>query len=587
MRYALAGIVLSALLVPGVAAGDRQQLFGPYFAADANHTSHLLVHNKRGDLPVTAAIYLLFHGQRIPLMQMTLAPKESKSVRIDAARVRTMGGDGRDGGVLIEYDSRVALDAGLARAGVHDVASIRVVSSGSPGDVNVAGALVDAKERYAGRVRFNDLAHGEHSRVLRAQFLLLGPQEPALGFSSDALFTARCAVRNATESAKIIRPRVKWLENGATRTADLPTLRLQPREVRVLGLAAAQARGEIPASFHFGALEISYEGEPGPVIAQLTSVEQKTGLVLDTSMTSHESHAIAGMEWSIDGQDRTLLSVTNAASRSDTLTVQLFSDGRTIDLPPLDLARGAMALLDLRAAAGLLGGAPRGTFEVRGAHGSRSAFRLERLMVTDHGLSAAPGTPAADDGVSYVAVDGDERVLWIRTTTSDPAEPSEFPPPEGTVTLDLSTIARWSSGTATTDETDTTEYVTDAAHLTIRQPPGPQVTVSITIYHPPPIGELISRFHDPCSNNYLLTVPTRIGSPLSAYQITGNFHPICEYRPTCWGTCTTSTYTTIAGTAACTPAGQPFVQCAGLSVNGRCLLHNVVCLPSSSMGVCN
>ena len=483
---------------------------------------------------------------------------------------------------------KLTLDEALARAGAGDAASIRVINSGGPGDIIFAGAIIDPRNRYAGRVRFNDLAHGEHSRILRAQFLFLGRQDPSLGFRTDSVFTAKCAIRNANESVKVARPRVKWLENGATRVAELPALRLQPREVRILDLAAAQARGEIPASFRFGSMEIPYEGEGSHVFAQLTSTDTTSGSVLDTSMTSHESHAVAGMEWSTEGADRTLLSIANAASRPDTLSVQLFVSGRTIDLPPLHLGGGEIALLDLHAVAAAQGlGVTRGTFAVRGAHGSRSAFRLERLMITTAGLSAEPGLPASDGPVMYVDVDGDERVLWIRTDTSDPDEPDHFPPAESSVTLDLSTIARWSSGTATTDETDTTEYITSSPYLSIRQPPSPQVTVFISIYDPHSIAELIARFYDPCANNYMLTFQIRISSPLSAYQITGNFYPICDYRPTCWGMCTTSSYTTIAATQTCTPPGQPFVQCAGLAINGRCYLHNVVCLPSSSPGICN
>lgn len=673
MRVPFIFALFGWFLVPAPASAELQQLYGPYFAADANHTSRLLIHNKRGDLPVSARVYALVRGSRVVLADLTLARKESRVLQVKLPLVAAGGSEG-DGSLLVEYDfferqpldgsvlvqhrngsqyvvplfrrdqvrgttqeavvvlphasarafisvqntvgeerlvrvevetergsaalapvvvepydaRKLALDDVLARAGARDAASIRVINSGSAGDVVVAGAIVDPRDRYAGRVRFNDLAHGEHSRTLRAQFLLLGRQDPSWGFRADSLFTAKCAVRNASESLKVIRPRVKWLESGAMRVAELPALRLQPREVRIVDLSAAQTRGEIPASFHFGSMEIPYEGEGGHVFTQLTSTDTVSGLVLDTSMTSHESHAVAGMEWTTEGDQQTLLSIANAAPRPDTLAVQLFAGGQTIDLPPLHLAGGEITLLDLRAVAVTQGiDVSRGTFAVRGAHGSRSAFRLERLMVSSRGLSAEAGQSASDGPVMYVDVDGDERVLWIRTTTSDPDDPEQFPPPEDSVTLDLSTIARWSSGTATTDETNTTEYVTSSPDLSIRQPPSPQVTVFISIYRPPSIAELIARFYDPCANNYMLTFQIRVASPLSAYQITGNFHPICEYRPTCWGTCTTSSYTTIAATQTCTPPGQPFVQCAGLAINGNCLLRNFVCLPSSSPGICN
>ncbi|HEX8411543.1 MAG TPA: hypothetical protein VF883_22005 [Thermoanaerobaculia bacterium] len=189
----------------------------------------------------------------------------------------------------------VFVDSALARAGARDAAAVRVTNSGSPGDVTAAGAITDPSRRYSARIRFSDLAHGEHNRTLRAQFLLLGAQEPSWGLRTNATFTAKCALRTPTEQLKVAHPRVKWLENGISREARLASIGLQPHGLRILDLTAAHSKGEIPAAFRIGSFEVSYEGGTGHLLAQLTSIDSTTGFALDDSMTSHESHAVAGM----------------------------------------------------------------------------------------------------------------------------------------------------------------------------------------------------------------------------------------------------------------------------------------------------
>ena len=265
----------------------------------------------------------------------------------------------------------IALDSALARTGATTAAAIRLTNSGSSGDVIVTGAVTDARTRYAARLRFHDLAHGEHSRIVRAQFLVLGPQDRALGFPAGTSFRAVCTLRNPLTAPRTVRPRVKWLEGTVMREAFLEPVRLAPHEVRVIDLSAAQQQGAIPSSFHIGVLEVPYDGDEGHILAQLTSVDAATGLVLDDWMTSHESHAIAGMQWSVDEQRQTLISITNAGPKTDRFSVQLYTAAGTVDLPPVVLAGGEIALLNFRALhAQHSFGTSTGTFSVRGSYGS-------------------------------------------------------------------------------------------------------------------------------------------------------------------------------------------------------------------------
>ncbi|HEX6095780.1 MAG TPA: hypothetical protein VF432_05590 [Thermoanaerobaculia bacterium] len=112
--------------------------------------------------------------------------------------------------------------------------------------------------------------------------------------------------------------------------------------------------------------------------------------------------------------------------------------------------------------------------------------------------------------------------------------------------------------------------VSDVAQNADDDPPHPKVTVYIPIHRPPNVGELIARFYDPCANNYLLTFKLSFGLPASAYEPYNTFHyPICYWAPTCQGRCSEFLYRSVAATPSCYPAGQPYIQCFGLSVNGQ------------------
>lgn len=210
-------------------------------------------------------------------------------------------------------------------------------------------------------------------------------------------------------------------------------------------------------------------------------------------------------------------------------------------------------------------------------------------MITPAAIASEVGEAPQDGPVIYVDMDGEERVMWIRTEVDEPTEDEYVPlQDEAYVTLDLTTIAKWSSGTSITDETNTTEYDTeDTDMMTIQQPPAPRVT--IVIRRPPSIGELRARFYDPCANNYLLMDFLSFGLPASAYQIfDSRSYPICHFAATCSGTCSSSMVSSYAvNTPACIPAGAPYLQCFGLTVNGRCLVRNGICHFQGVPGYCS
>ena len=115
MRTVLIFALLGWSFVPADASAAVQQLYGPHFVVDANHTSRLLIHNKRGDLPVSVQVYALVSGARVALGELILSPKESRALRIDPALVRRAGRSEAEGGLLVEYDffERQPLEASL------------------------------------------------------------------------------------------------------------------------------------------------------------------------------------------------------------------------------------------------------------------------------------------------------------------------------------------------------------------------------------------------------------------------------------------------------------------------------------------
>jgi hypothetical protein len=471
-----------------------------------------------------------------------------------------------------------------------ELAGIVVTKDGAPGDVVIAGVAFDPVSRHAQRFNFTDLAHSEHHRVLRAQFVLLGAQNSDFELPANASFASFLTLRNTSDNVVSVRPLLKRVIDGNTAVTELRPFTLQPQEVRRIDLADEQRQGRIPADFRIGTIEVPYSGPPGHVLGELAGFDTAgSGVTIDSWMTTHESEAIAGMGWTVAGDAQTLLSLTNCNQFPDVFTINFYANDALVYGMKVSLAGGSIALLNLRQLvrqhvaddAGRYLPAATGTFDVHGSVGSRSSLRLERLTLNG----------SVDDQIvtPFMLPDGDVRVAGINSSSDASSDSSSFPPPQTTVTASLTTTAVWTDN-GHTDETDWTDYSSNGSSLVVQQPPGPTVTVSMDVDSPGDGGSVIARFIDPCDIQASFVATIAFGLPRTAYVYDHEDFPFCFWRPTCTNLCTDSPYyvSIIASDATeCFDPPASYVQCVGLSINGRCVIHQAVCTHQASPGYCS
>ena len=491
-------------------------------------------------------------------------------------------------------ESRMLDITSFVAAAGSDIASVRLEND-SPGALVVAG-LVGTPGGAIARVAFDDLGHGLHDRILRAQFVLLGAADSRGGAAER--FKSTCLLRNTTTETQRLQPTVKYLDGGSTRSVKLPAFTLGPAELRAIDLSKLKSPGAIPRSVGIATLEVTVDGPAGHVIGLVTNRSRHAAL--DSTMTTHTSWGISGSSWSADETSRTLISMTNGADTADTFHLRLFWDGGDFAVPPIHLESGGIAVIDIDALAGSADvrgrilDATAGTFDIVGDRGSRSQLRLERMQVRRESVDARNAALRSDatadeggGGETMMMPDGEIRVTRIRSN-ADGSNDFEV---DGHVvgTFAVRTEAGWSTGYTWTDETNNAEYSSDNPNIaTVSQPPYPTIYINSSSLSEGSGATVVAVFADPCGVNAVFSAPINIGIRLSSYVFTvSEFPGLCDWTPVCFGRCTRSGgLTSAARNGLCYPLNHRYIQCVDVTMNGVCVWAPATCTTMPGPGAC-
>ena len=161
------------------------------------------------------------------------------------------------------------------------------------------------------------------STTLYGTQILLGPQAALAGAS----FSSSVLLRNTAAQSVGFSAHLIYDQNGAPLTTQLPAAPLAPFEVRRIDLSAMQKSGFIPQDVTNAAIQIDYAANPGDVMARIFSISSDRSLGLYTALESFAAKGATGVYWTADESWNTILTVTNFASHSDTMSLQLTYPG--------------------------------------------------------------------------------------------------------------------------------------------------------------------------------------------------------------------------------------------------------------------
>ncbi len=110
------------------------------------------------------------------------------------------------------------------------------------------------------------------------------------------------------------------------------------------------ASGELPLPLPSCSIRVQYSGPPGSAIAEVSSIEEKGDMVIDSKL-SNEGDAPAGSgayPWHLDDQTESTLFLTNMGDKPSRIGLQVHANGVRYDLTKLKLGPHETRAIDLR-----------------------------------------------------------------------------------------------------------------------------------------------------------------------------------------------------------------------------------------------
>jgi hypothetical protein len=233
------------------------------------------------------------------------------------------------------------------------VGGISLTYTNGPGAIVAVGMIANKHQGFATTMRFIDPA-SQQTRTLHGANLPIGKPAVDSGFPSGTRFTPHVIVRNNTNQAVEVKPRIRYTLNDQAQTINLGTLTVFAREVRELDLSEAiNTIGNHRISD--AGVEIKHNGQPGTVMAYAASIDQSDSAVFDVPIkdpASEMGFKGGSYPWNIDGDNRAVLHVKNIDLPGDgqkhEFVAKLYFDGGEYNLPLQQMDAGQTAEVDLK-----------------------------------------------------------------------------------------------------------------------------------------------------------------------------------------------------------------------------------------------
>lgn len=233
----------------------------------------------------------------------------------------------------------------------NQIGGIRVKFDGAPNDVFATTGLVNPDEGYSATSEFrliHDMGSAPTSHFsVGAVGLMVGAQDPMMGFPKDTRFSVYAALRNSSDRQVTVTPTL-FLMNGSTPSrVPLPPERLAPHEARQLSLASPLSHFNGMATLTF-----AYDGHPSDVLIATGSVDQTATYVFEVMPNSLDvSWAKTAPFWSVAGGFDSMLTVFNPKQEPQDIMAKLTyvsANGPGHYSVPLHLAAGETRMLDVK-----------------------------------------------------------------------------------------------------------------------------------------------------------------------------------------------------------------------------------------------
>jgi hypothetical protein len=227
---------------------------------------------------------------------------------------------------------------------------IRVGYQGLLGDIFGTTTLSNASEGYSATSEFHPLntmnAQAQPTSLSYGSVgLMVGAQDPMMGFPKDTSFSPYAILRNASARELNVKPQLFLMNGGNPRRVELPSEHFAPNQTKQLSFGSALSDFNGMATLTF-----SFDGHSGDLLMATGSVDQSGTYVFEVIPDSlGVSWAKNALFWSVTGGSDSMLTVFNPQDTPEDIVAKLTYAGGTGHYSvPLHLAAGETRMLDVK-----------------------------------------------------------------------------------------------------------------------------------------------------------------------------------------------------------------------------------------------
>jgi len=167
-------------------------------------------------------------------------------------------------------------------------------------------------------------------------------------FSGTGTFVPHVIVRNLTAAAQAVAITVEYPGEDGPAQATLPPLALEAYTTKDIPLDSVL--GSLPLPLPFCSIRIQYSGAPGSAIGEVSSVEAKGDLVIDSRLANERDGWVGSgaHPWHLDEETESILFLTNMSEKSARIGFDMVAGGVHYYLTRLKLKPHETRAIDLR-----------------------------------------------------------------------------------------------------------------------------------------------------------------------------------------------------------------------------------------------
>lgn len=223
-------------------------------------------------------------------------------------------------------------------------------SSGAPGSLVATGFAYNESNGFSTNLLFVDRSTIK-TRMLAGAHFKFG----LVNFNSElpqrATFRAPLALANPTDTPVLANIAVDYTLNGIVNRVDLGRIKIGAKQIKQFDLSQELADRGLTGLVDDAGIQITYNGQPGSLLARLTSLDKTGDFVFDTPIKDPlaESFRVSGnYPWRLDRGYNTVVHLKNITNKEVYAVAQIRYEGGSYNPDKIRLAPYQTVALDIR-----------------------------------------------------------------------------------------------------------------------------------------------------------------------------------------------------------------------------------------------